>query len=266
MIRDKENSLFEDWEKHLKNVTEQDVDSLFCPDGLHTTGKPDYAENGVWIMSPDRKEYDLWTNSPIRCLFLSKDYNCGNDGEGMDLREETGLINFSNKLTRFHKSYFMMYYGFMNCNAKDGTYPSFEKATECNIISSFFYHNPVVRMNIKKLAGGGYCQKAKLQEAINRDKSFISRQIDLYNANILVCLDGAEKSPIMKFLFEKYRDVSRICYHNEEYNFLYYSSDSKIIIIHEYHPMYFKIGEHVKYLAVRQLARFLHENPDAIDL
>lgn len=182
----------------------------------------------------------------------------------MNIREETGRENKASKitLTRFHKSYFMMYYGFMNCS--DGTYPSIEKATDNDIISSFCYHHPAVRMNVKKISGKSSCEESQLKKAINRDKIYISRQIDLYNPNIIICLNGTETNAMMKFLLEKYHDAERVHFQNEEFQFIYYSKHSRIIIIHEYHPSFTEGGYERKYIGVRQLARFLKENPEAI--
>ena len=69
----------------------------------------------------------------------------------------------------------------------------------------------------------------------------------------------------MQFLLEKYPDAVKIQYPDEEFQFIYYSKRSRVIIIHEYHPSYLEGGEERKYIGVRQLARFLKENPCAID-
>ena len=267
MIRDNEDILFKEWSNHLVESGEyskQEVSEMFCPDGLHMTGNPIRTNNGVWTIMPDFQEEELWKHSRIRCLFLSKDYNCGDEGEGMNIREETGRDNNASMitLTQFHKSYFMMYYGFMNCC--NGAYPSIEKATDNDIISSYFYHHPAVRMNVKKISGKSRCEESQLKKAINRDKYYISRQIDLYKPNIIICLNGAENNAMIKFLLEKYPDAEKTHYQNEEFQFIHYSKHSRVIIIHEYHPSYAEGGYARKYVGVRQLARFLKENPEAI--
>lgn len=268
-MRVKEDLLFLNWNKHLVesgDYTQKEVSELFCPDGLHLTGDPIKTDNNVWTVNPDNQEERLWNQSKFRCVFLSKDYNSGDEGEGMNLREETGRDNKASgiTLTQFHKSYFMMYYGFMNCDC-DGTYPRMEEALDQDTISSYFYHNPVVRINVKKISGKSRCEDSQLKKAIERDSKLISQQIDLYNPNIIVCLNGEEKSPIMQFLLEKYPDAVKIQYPDEEFQFIYYSKRSRVIIIHEYHPSYLEGGEERKYIGVRQLARFLKENPCAID-
>ena len=269
MIRVKEDLLFVNWNKHLVesgDYTQQEVSDLFCPDGLHLTGDPIKTDNNVWTVNPDNQEERLWNQSKFRCVFLSKDYNSGDEGEGMNLREETGRDNKASGITlnQFHKSYFMMYYGYMNCDC-DGTYPPIEEALDQEKVSSYFYHHPVVRINVKKISGKSRCEDSQLKKAIERDRKFISQQIDLYNPNIIICLNGEEKSPIMQFLLEKYPDAVKIQYPDEEFQFIYYSKRSRVIIIHEYHPSYLEGGEERKYIGVRQLARFLKENPCAID-
>lgn len=268
-MRVKEDLLFVNWNKHLVesgDYTQQEVSDLFCPDGLHLTGDPMKTDNNVWTVNPDNQEERLWNQSKFRCVFLSKDYNSGDEGEGMNLREETGRDNKASGITlnQFHKSYFMMYYGFMNCDC-DGTYPPIEEALDQKRVSSYFYHHPVVRINVKKISGKSRCEDSQLKKAIERDSKLISQQIDLYNPNIIICLNGEEKSPIMHFLMEKYPDAMKIQYPDEEFQFIYYSKRSKVIIIHEYHPSCLEGGEERKYIGVRQLARFLKENPGAID-
>lgn len=268
-MRVKEDLLFLNWNKHLVesgDYTQKEVSELFCPDGLHLTGDPIKTDNNVWTVNPDNQEERLWNQSKFRCVFLSKDYNSGDEGEGMNLREETGRDNKASgiTLTKFHKSYFMMYYGFMNSDC-DGTYPPIEEALDQEKVSSYFYHHPVVRINVKKISGKSRCEDSQLKKAIERDSKLISQQIDLYNPNIIVCLNGEEKSPIMHFLMEKYPDAMKIQYPDEEFQFIFYSKRSKVIIIHEYHPSYLEGGEERKYIGVRQLARFLKENPGAID-
>ena len=66
---------------------------MFCPDGLHLTGDPMKTDNNVWTVNPDNKEERLWKQSKFRCVFLSKDYNSSDEGEGTNLREETGRDN-----------------------------------------------------------------------------------------------------------------------------------------------------------------------------
>lgn len=268
-MRVKEDLLFLNWNKHLVesgDYTQKEVSELFCPDGLHLTGDPIKTDNNVWTVNPDNQEERLWNQSKFRCVFLSKDYNSGDEGEGMNLREETGRDNKASgiTLTKFHKSYFMMYYGFMNSDC-DGTYPPIEEALDQEKVSSYFYHHPVVRINVKKISGKSRCEDSQLKKALERDSKLISQQIDLYNPNIIVCLNGEEKSPIMHFLMEKYPDAMKIQYPDEEFQFIFYSKRSKVIIIHEYHPSYLEGGEERKYIGVRQLARFLKENPGAID-
>ena len=80
----------------------------------------------------------------------------------------------------------------------------------------------------------------------------------------MICLNGAENNAMMKFLLEKYPDAEKTHYQNEEFQFIHYSKHCRVIIIHEYHPSYAEGGYERKYVGVRQLARFLKENPEAI--
>ena len=105
-IHEKEDYLFSRWIDYYK--------SLFCWDGLHRTGKK-IKENGYWKLVPDNKEESIWESSPLRCIFLTKDYNHQGDYEGIDIRKEVGRNNITDSIYYpFHRMYLMLLYGIMH--------------------------------------------------------------------------------------------------------------------------------------------------------
>lgn len=195
------------------------------------------------------------------------------DGEGVDIRYETGLVNPNDKLCshpamlvyhRFYARYFILLRGILelehNPNAvfiKD----SLENA-------EFFWKNPVARINLKKIAGNSSCPNGLVGEYIIKDLSFIQQQMNIYKANIIICCNGSgwnpdspNSNPMMSMLKMIYPDL--IWYEGDPERFLYYSNDSKVIVLHEWH-MSCPIKYSHYFLGAVAPSKFLKEYPDFI--
>ena len=213
-------------------------------------------------MEPDNKEEDLWNNQLIKPIFLTKDHNLNGDEEGVDVRLETGLDNVTDKVYyQFYARYLILLYG-INHVTKEGEFPTFEEASiRENYLRNFHSECAVVRINMKKIAGGAYCYPSELEKYISHDEAFIRKQLQLTPGNVYICCDGSDNSPILRFLLSEFKDATPIHYKGEEYNYLYYSHKHNIVIIHEWH-MSNRVKYKTYYQAVYQLARFIKENPD----
>ena len=266
-IWEKENALFEEWIQHEKEWTgfsEEFLNGHFCWDGLHFTGmpsEPHYEADGhSWrVMDGDDKQDEIWAKAFIKPVFLCKDHN-GN--EAVDEREETGYSN-----ERFYHSFYgkflMLLYALTNYDSLNQSFPTLEEAwniDNCWLGEKGYFHAPVVRMNLKKIAGGPKCYDNVLSEYIRNDLAFITRQKDIYDgANVFVCCHGGEPSnPIMDLLqnewfpnLKRYRDSG----------FIWYDDVKKISVLHEWH-MSVPYGSYEDYYsAIRELEGFLKEQP-----
>ena len=275
-IHELEDKLFQEWEEHLKQrIDSETVDNMMCYDGLHYTGIEDNSQ-GYWKMKPDNKEEELWKTAKIRPLFLTKDHNLQGDDGGVDVREETGLRNDTdNVYYPFYAKYLMLLYGITKINPENGFYPTLEEAKNSGNYLANFYKVPVVRMNLKKIAGESSCSNDILQDYIENDIDLIRRQIALYQPNVIVCCHGAGyaprwhkpdngENPIMTMLKDLYPDMQSVKFKEfESYN-LYYSETSNVVIIHEWHPSKPDISYEDYYSVIPELAKFLQENPNVI--
>jgi hypothetical protein len=273
-ITQQEDLLFQEWKRHQKNrlmgeISEQKVEDLFCKDGLHHVGKADKS-SGAWSILSNSQEIQLWNDSFIRPVFLTKDYNHQGDFEGVDNRFETGLDNRSNRSDkiyfRFYLKYLTLLFGLHHINRDTWEYPTCDEARR--LCLKFFQESaPVVRINLKKIAGESRCSDSTLRSYISEDKQFIKRQLEIYNYNLIVCCHGGERvtecewlNPIMHFI--KFDicdgDLQEYKFGNEPI-FLYYSKSKRIIVLHEWH-MSHSVSCEDYYQAVSQVARFLSLN------
>lgn len=157
-ISEQENELFMEWQDHLKSRLDKDiVDNLFCLDGLHFTGTPFIDNFGNWQMKRDYKEEELWRNSKIKCLFLTKDHNLQGDSEGVDIRFETGLKNMSGNSVdtakiyhSFYGRYFLLLRGILSLNNNIIPESRPEYINKARENAKFFWESPVCRINLKK--------------------------------------------------------------------------------------------------------------------
>ena len=211
------------------------------------------------IYDGDDKQDEIWAKAFIKPVFLCKDHN-GN--EAVDEREETGYSN-----ERFYHSFYgkflMLLYALTNYDSLNQSFPTLEEAwniDNCWLGEKGYFHAPVVRMNLKKIAGGPKCYDNVLSEYIRNDLAFTTRQKDIYDgANVFVCCHGGEPSnPIMDLLqnewfpnLKRYRDSG----------FIWYDDVKKIIVLHEWHMSVPYVSYEDYYSAIGELEGFLKEQP-----
>ena len=256
-LREKENQLLEEWwNAHGNNP-------LFCYDGLHLVGKAS-KDSGAWEMDesdyPGKNE-QVWNNSKVRCLFLTKDFNLNGDDEGVDIRKETGYDNSTDGLYHhFYSRHLMLLYGLCHIDLKTGEYPPFEEASNQDVYWDYFMEAPVVRINVKKIAGGPKCSKSLLREYIKKDKDRLKNQIDLYNANVIVVCNGAETdNPILELVKEMHPDLRNIVLEGKGDPWVMYSAKDRVAVIWEWH-MSQSVAYADYYDAVRHLSEAISSN------
>ena len=90
--------------------------------------------------------------------------------------------------------------------------------------------DPVCVMNIKKSYGGSTAVYKELILAVERDKEFIRRQVELYNPDVAVCCG----SVVFELLHSKVYPVPRI---NSTSNGIdWFLTDGRIAFVSFYHP------------------------------
>ena len=248
-IREQEKNLFEKWIKHDEWIHQEywtginrPVKDVFIPDGLHFTGKPSEpicGEGNIWReMEPDNQEEEIWKNAFFKPVFLCKDCNGSSD----DLRYETGYANEKFYGT-FYFNYLTLLYGLTNYNPAINEFPTREEA--CNMNNFWkgdkgFFHAPVVRMNLKKIAGTSSCPDYILRRYIDKDRDLITEQKNIYQgANVFICCCGAQanSNSIWRLLTSRedgwFSDL--LHYDKDPLQSIWYSKEHRVIVIWAYH-------------------------------
>ena len=185
--------ILNEWRNHLNQY------EYFAPDGIMYKGEfrgaYKYYENGEykfrWVRIPSGRENILWTNAPLRVLFLTKDQNTSRD-TAWDVRSETYWAADENVTpeergidkSRFNSNLVYILYGILNTTAdKQVGYNDFTD----NEALSFADEQIFARINCKKEVGGRECKNYDLQKAIDRDFKLLKEQILNLDADIFVC-------------------------------------------------------------------------------
>lgn len=230
---EKEEELFRAWKEVIaaeENITRNEVDELFSDDGLLHRGIMNYSKSGYWYRDSGDEE-SLWSKAPTRVLFLTKDLN---DTEAWDIREETRRSNHSGGdyvyiNTPFYKNYMWWFYGLLSL-CDHHKLLSYAEANQQDRFLPFFESNPVVRVNCKKRIGGGTLAYSTLQSILLRDKDYIVKQLDIYDADIIFCCGGS--SALKNFVGEYYiTDLKCIN------SWMFYSDSQNKLVVDSYHSL-----------------------------
>lgn len=219
-----------------KGINEENI---FVKDGLLYRGDILYHD-GYWKRHPLNqdsvlREGNLWEESPIKILFLMKDYT----NESMDdIRYETGRKNNipEGKNPIKHDAFTMniIYWLYGLTHSTDNPSSLFLEIKDGEKCFWFYERYPLVRLNCKKISGGSTCSCNTLQKYINNPEysQLLSKQIKLFNANIIVCCGGS--NCIANF-------VKVQCYKTDiwkqfEGESLWYNEKEELLVIDTYHP------------------------------
>jgi len=229
----KNEQILAEWKSASK--TNGDDENAFVDDGLLFRGDI-YYEDGIWKRKRNRnpaKENELWNSSFPRIMLITKEYNDRDDDSGyVDLRQETLRYNYTGKddvrtsQLRFHTN--MMYHVFGLGNYIDGQCPSWDELKLDK--SRLFYEScPLVRINVKKQAGGGSVSDSTLKEYIERYKQYLNQQILLFDADIIVCYGRVIFDYFIQEFFPNIKTL-------KEDPWVYFSEEKQKVIINSYHP------------------------------
>ncbi len=212
---------------------EEDKEKAFVYDGLLRRGDI-YYEDKIWKRE-SAKESESWNNSFPRIMLITKDYNDKDKhepGDKIDLRDETlrqndtGEDDVRTSPLPFHRN--MMYHVFGIGKYKDGHCTNWGKL-DPDKCRRYYERCPLVRINVKKQAGGGKVPDSTIRKYIERYKRYLNQQILLFDADIIVCYGRV----IFNYVIQEFFPDIEI---SEEDPWVYFSSEKQKVIINSYHP------------------------------
>ena len=225
----------------------------FAPDGIMFRGEiVDYES---WRERESGSENEIWTNAPLRILFLTKDQNAGSE-DAWDVRGEIGTLSYA-----FYRNLFYQLYGLANTTAKDTiSYDDF-----CNEDAEELYMTfPLARINVKKEAGSSSISNYALEYYLNRDQNFIKEQVTNLDADIIVCCGYSESvkdsgNLLLNFLNEKcgYNFVKQA-----EDNWIYFDETRNKLAINNWHLSVRSSSESIYNEMITAYKNFLIQYPD----
>lgn len=211
----------------------------FVKDGLLYRGDI-LCHDGYWKRYPLNqdgvlREGNLWKESPIKILFLMKDYT---NNSMDDIRYETGRRNKTvegqDPIKRDAFTMNIIYWLYGLTHSIDNPNSFFLEIKDGVKCFGFYERYPLVRLNCKKISGGSTCSCKSLQKYLNNPEYslLLGEQIKLFNANIIVCCGGSNR--IANFVIEQ-------CYKTDvwkqfEEDSLWYNEKEELLVIDTYHP------------------------------
>lgn len=226
-INEKENQLFKEWQSFLQVSEDEFVaDGLLFHDGLKFDGYN-------WVRTSSGNNAENWQFSSRRLLIIMRDQP-SNNGDIWDARGDTPIKNDGCHLKK-DKMYKCLipwaYAALLFDNEVKGVCPDDEISR-----IGFWLASPMARINCGKVAGkrdkDGGCPRKKVVSYLKESQEFITRQIKLYNANIILCCSGydTQTNPVIEFIKENYlSDLEMVS------NYIWASKSTKKIVIDSYH-------------------------------
>ena len=186
-----------------------DVDK-FSYDGIMYMGEMELDPhnnnpNCYWREPSDdecSKENKMWTNCPVRFLFLTKDQDI-RGGDAWDVRTETYCDAKSEegnyfvwKEISFNKRMAYIFRGLVSV-VEDGKYMSLEevKDDQQECVKAFEKY-PVARINCKKEGGKSSCPINILYDRMDRYRKYLIKQINNLEADVFICCEHHEGNKV----------------------------------------------------------------------
>lgn len=231
-IQEKEDELFERW----KVAFEKNGDTGFCADGLIFNGE--LFNNSKNRFSGNQEE--LWSNAKRKVLFFMKDPN---DNEGEDYRE-WGLYQKTSSI------FFRFIYSWLN-----GLSTISSQSTIPPMIKELDRTLPLCIVNAKKKSGGSSVSYNEVYPHIEKYGDLLKQQFDIYAPNIIVCGGSWKMAEIFKGLYSDIKFTKM-----ENSNWIWYSTEMKIVLIDSYHPGAHETNEEKYDTLIKHFQKFLKLN------
>lgn len=256
------NRVLKEWEERIRANEEE---SNFAPDGILYRGEP-YDEFGYCEFDANKDlENQLWSEAPLRYLFITKDQNAGG-GEAWDVRGETGrkYKDSKNIPYRFYRNMMYILYGLIHSKKEICGYDNFTNEQAINEYDRV----PLARINVKKQAGGSSIDNSTLKRYIEDYKDLLIKQIELLDADILICCGYSDSEEdtgniILNFL------KNNIYSFKQFDNWIYFEEGNgyiKRIAINAWHLSYNGVSQRDFYEGViSSYHKFVKLHPDFIE-
>ncbi len=265
----KENQkILEAWEQEYKN---RGNDINFVPDGIMFRGDFAQCDNGIWYRKKSGKENQLWSECPLRILYMTKDQNAGEDHNdfwdcrGGSLHKPNTNIE-DNVLFKvksgFNQNIANSLYGLVTTTPQKMI--EFEDVDEKDAVKICDEY-PFAHINCKKEAGGPQCPNSVLDKAMDEYQSFLKGQIQNLDADIIVCSGGwrSNTDVMVNFLNNAGYNFEQKTY--EESYVSHYDAINNKLAISAYHLGYGRYSRKSMYNdIVKTYYLFLQEHPDFI--
>ena len=275
--------ILEEWRKTYIQVNQSkypdctNLHEYFTPDGIMYKGefKEEWRsyEDGKtlfrWRREASGMENILWTDAPLRILYLTKDQNtCGD--VAWDVRSESFRyrdIHYKpedmqlDTNTVFFRNLVYSLYGIMNTTVDNPLKFDFSNEDALAFVDKQIF----ARINCKKEVGESRCSNNKLLEAIN-DKNaynYLKDQILNLDADIFVCCGYSKMiedsgNIMLNFL----NQIGYSFKQDDKDNWIYYDSEKKKIAINSYHLSYLQFDCYGLLLAY---SKFIREHPNFLN-
>ena len=244
------NDLFEEW---MASYPADVAKNKFCPDGLVAKYLDGYDVNIKWEESQRKIMFllkdcpDEWRYDTRRLLVGYEDkedslINAQNTrnlkSPRKDGRGDTGFIK--NIATIFHGLYYM--------TEENKGIELTNDAKDHDKSCKTFNEVPFAFIECKKIAGTTYCPTNSLNVAMEEDKDFLAKEIDILKPNMIVCCDkeGNIFNNIVKYYFngavpdeDSRWDYEYSLENGTKCGFrckLYYYKEKGILLFDSYHP------------------------------
>lgn len=220
------DKILKEWKEKFVAKCGTKNERKFAPDGIMNKGdfsSPD--ENGVfWRKRSDNigtKENDLWSSTPLRILFLTKDENLYGNDTAWDVREETFYAKYIDREQNaisgsfFYQNEMCLLYGLLHTDFQNGLcdFESFSWKAALEFSNKQIF----ARINCKKEGGKESIKDKELQDAIDKDFDLLKRQIITLDADIFICCGSQnENNIILNTLYKIY---------DNEFNYVPYRTD-----------------------------------------
>ncbi len=258
--KEREEALFERW---LQACIQYDgiTPSDFAWDGLLFRGECKNI-NGCWEMQPGN-ETQLWDNAPCRLLILTKDTTLNGGMDDMRIESARKNHTFDFVVTTsatFYRNLSLWSYALINA-VQGGTILPYDDTPDWDKLRELYTTLPIARVNCKKQIGESSISNAKLKEHISRYAEFLTEQVSMYDADIILCCGGG--GVIKDFVKVHYLPDLLQFSHDA---WVHHSPSTLKIVIDSFHPSVAKRPEEMYENMMADLKGFLTHHPEYLKL
>ena len=212
-----------------------------------------FCEDGIMLKSDDSIDVNSeWEDVSRRVMFMLKD--CP-DGGGYDTRTLLKYPKNRELGNIFTKYVAKILYGLLKQQADKRINDKYVNA-HMDEVRNVWNTIPFAFIETKKLAGKPNCDCNDLKHALERDKLFLKKEIDILRPNIIVCCDGSGfmfnfitkeifGTPDWKYdkQYPFWDDEKQEEYFDPNVTMqcrLYYFKQQNVVVIESYHPSYIR--------------------------